>query len=236
MNDSKEAKDWLNLILITDTSFCYPCTATQFSKLGNYELLCFLGNQTMGDVRNLFLQIRPHIFKDQRPFKFHYYDVSDLQHPDRYWDVEKKQRLRKCKHMLVNLEEFVTPLSQREYENQITNFVGHLMRMMNDETFPIRLFTWTETAIGTKHCHSPYLPWTNDHPCNDVLHKLFQHQAFPSRVKLLDNSALSLPYFGNDGVSLRPYLLAVIALKIFVLTGEQVALWRSVGQMGKRGK
>ena len=188
----------------------------------------------MGDVRSSFLQIRPQIFKDQRPFKFHYYDMNDLKHPDRYWDEEKKQRLRKCKHVLVDIEEFVTPRSQREYETEMTNFVGHLLRLMKDETFPIRIFTWMEPAVGTKHCHSPYLPWTNDHPCNDVLHKLFQQEAFPSRVKLLDNSALTLPYFGNDEVLLRPYLLAVVALKVFVLTGEQVASWRAAGQMGKQ--
>lgn len=194
---------------------------TQFGELGNYELLCFFGNQTMADVRSSFLQIRPQIFKNQRPFKFHYYDMADLQHPDRYWDEENKKRLRKCKHVLVNLEEYVRPLSQKEYEEQMINFVGHLIRLTKDDTFPIRIFTWTESAVETKNCHSPYLPWTNDHPCNDVLHKLFQQKVFPSRVKLLDNSPLTLPYFGKDAVAvLRPYLLAVIALRVFVITGE----------------
>lgn len=214
---------------------------TQFGELSNYELLCFVGNKTMQDVRASFLDLRGQLFKGQRPFKFHFYNVADLEKPDRYWTEEKKTSMRKCKHMLINMEEFVQPLSQREYQAQIQNFVGHLLKLMNDETFPIRLLTWTESAVGTPYCHSPFLPWSNQHPCNAVLHSLFQQDppVFPPRVKLLDNTDLTLPVDvdgsggGNEKTSMRPYFLAAIALRIFVIVGEQVAAWRQVGQIGK---
>ena len=214
---------------------------TQFGELSNYELLCFVGNKTMQDIRASFLDLRGQLFKGQRPFKFHFYSIADLQQPDRYWTQEKKTGMRKCKHMLVNMEESLQPLSQREYQAQIQNFVGHLLKLMKDETFPIRLLTWTESAVGTPHCHTPFLPWSNQHPCNDVLHNLFQQDppVFPSRVKLLENTDLTLPVDvdgssgGIEKTSMRPYLLAAIALRIFVIVGEQVAAWRQVGQIGK---
>ena len=213
----------------------------------------------MQDIRRSFLDLREQLFKGQRPFKFHFYDLADLQQPDRYWTLENKQRLRKCKHMLVNMEEFVQPISQREYYNQVQNFVGHLLRLMDDDTFPIRLFTWTESPALSRHCHSPFLPWTNHHPCNDVLHKLFADAVFPSRVKLLDNTDLTVPILLSNPVvtvdasgdadhasmtmmmvqkrhnynTMRSFLLAAIALRIYVIVGEQVAAWRAVGQMGK---
>ena len=207
---------------------------SQFSELGNYELLCFFGNQTMGDIRSSFLDIRPQIFKGQRPFKFHFYSIASFERPDLYWDLDKKQRIRKCKHILINVEEFPEPLAQKVYEEKIINLIGHVLRLMNDETFPIRVFTWAESPIGTQNCHSPYLPWSNDHPCNNVLRKLFDtnNPAFPPRVKLLDNSDLTMPDLENTKL-MRPYLLAAIALRVFVFVGEQVKIWREAGQMGK---
>ena len=226
------------LFLSRNVLFFLGSARVQFTDLSNYELLCFLGNRTMADIRGSFLQIRPQIFKNQRPFKFHFYDLADLQQPDRYWTESNKERLRKCKHLLVDMEEFDPPLSQRDYEDQVKNFVGHLLRVMDDETFPIRLFTWSHSPIDSRHCHSPYLPWTNNHPCNDVLFKLFDPQepsVFPSRVKLLDNTDLTTPYLENKDIMtiLRPYVLAAIALRIYVLVGEQVAIWRAAKQIGK---
>lgn len=194
----------------------------------------------MLDIRRSFLDLRAQLFNAQRPFKFHFYDLADLQQPDKYWTEEDKKRIRKCKHLLVNMEEFVQPLSQLAYQAEVENFVGHLVRLMNDETFPIRLLTWTESAVGTKHCHSPFLPWSNQHPCNAVLHKLFDPPVFPQRVKLLDNTDLTLPVDVDGGAltagrnkNMRAYLLAAIALRIYVITGEQVAAWRALGQIGK---
>jgi hypothetical protein len=185
----------------------------------------------MGEIRISFLDIRPQIFRGQRPFKFHFYGMADLRQPDRYWDLDKKQRIRKCKHILINFEEFEEAITQKAYKDQIVNLVGHVLRLMDDDTFPVRIFTWTESPIGSRHCHSPFLPWSNDHPCNDVLRKLFHpsNSAFPSRVKLLDNSDLTLPYLNRDGTSsvtksMRSFVIAAIALRVFVLTGDQVAV------------
>lgn len=134
------------------------------------------------------------------------------------------------------MEEFTPPLAQREYRNQLVNFVGHLLRLMNDETFPIRLLTWTESTDGSKQCHSPYLPWTNDHPCNNVLRELFSDDKsdIPPRVKLLDNADLTMPWLSDANLQaqMRPFVLAAIALRLYVIVGEQVALWRAVGQRG----
>jgi hypothetical protein len=189
----------------------------------------------MGEIRESFMALRPQIFKNQRPFKFHFYDIANLQQPDMYWTDDNRRRLRKCKHLLVNLEEFVKPLSQRDYEDQLVNFIGHLLRVMSDDTFPIRVLTWIESPTGTRQCHSPYLPWTNDHPCHDVLHKLFdsENPVFPSRVKLMDNTDLTLPLPTEAATGTRPFVLAVMALRIYVIVGEQVAAWRLAGQRGK---
>lgn len=194
-------------------------------------------------------------------------DIADFRQPDRYWTHDTKTRIRKCKHMIVLLEEFsvaattatdgptttrataaAAGLSQREYERQLVNFVGHLVRLMDDDTFPIRLLTWTQSAVTNglverdgvgrtqRNCHSPYLPWSNDHPCNDVLHKLFDSSVFLPRVKLLDNTDLTMPWFGSveqQEERMRPYILAAMALRIYVIVGEQVALWRKAGQSGQ---
>jgi hypothetical protein len=94
---------------------------------GNYELVCFWGSKTMAEIRQQFLRIRPHIFDWQRPFKFHYYPVSDWVHPDRHWSEADKTRCRKCKHILVSVDEMQEQLSQTAYEEQVTSFIGHLV-------------------------------------------------------------------------------------------------------------
>lgn len=157
--------------------------------------------------------------------------ARDLQRPDQYWTVENKKRLRKCKHILVNLEEFERPPSQKAYEKDIITFVGHLLKLMNDTTFPIRLLTWTESPLSATACHDSFLKRTTDHPCNEVLKNLFNPKDpfFPSRVKLLDSSDITMPLLGEH----RTKAIANIALRVFAIAGQQVTIWRSAGQIGK---
>ncbi|KAL7563423.1 hypothetical protein ACA910_016519 [Epithemia clementina (nom. ined.)] len=204
----------------------------QFRSLSNYELLCFLGNQTMQEIRREFLEIRPQIFGPQRPFKFHMYNMAGFFHrPDRYWSVGDKQRIRKCKHILVNMEELEDSLSQQEYRNQLVIFVGHLLKLMNDTTFPIRLFTWMQPPNQATNCHHPFLNRTTDHPCNDVLKGLFPPNPpiFPPRVQLLDNTDITLPLL-HEGRSFQAF--ANVALRVYAVAGHQVSKWRTAGQHG----
>ena len=187
----------------------------------------------MEQIRRNFLDIRPSIFPSQRPFKFHMYNMAGFFHrPDRYWSYSDKQRIRKCKHMLMNMEELEGALSQQQYRDQLTSFVGHLLKLMNDTTFPISLFTWMQPPMHATSCFDPFLNRTTDHPCNDVLKNLFppHAQAFPARVKLIDNTDISLPLL-DEGSSSKA--LANVALRIFAISGHQVSTWRADGQHGE---
>ena len=201
----------------------------KFHQLGNYELVCFVGSQSASDIREKFLKLRPHLARGQRPFKFHYYYVTDMIHPDKEWNTASKERVRKCKHILFSLDEMETPVSQSEYKEQMTTFVGHLLKLMNDDTFPIWLFTVNEPPMRATSCNAPFRDRTTNHPCNDVLKDLFRSKAFPDRVHLLDNTDLSNPQFDEN----RDDVLTIIALRVFVFVGKQVSTWRAMGQMGK---
>lgn len=221
-----EAAD--SLVLVDDTA-TDPNRFYSFRELGNYELLCFMGSESAFQLRETFLQLRPQISAGQRPFKFHYYNVTNFLHPDEDWSLETKQRVRKCKHILLSVEELQHPLSQAEYKSQLTNFVGHLLKLMDDDTFPIRLLTFNEPPMNTKNCHSPaVVKRSTDHPCNDVIKDLFRTKTFPERVHLFDNTDLSSPQFDQNSND----VLAVIALRVFVVVGKQVADWRAAGQKG----
>jgi len=189
----------------------------------------------MADIRRAFLDLRGQIQPGQRPFKFHYYNMSSFEHPDRDWEDEQRKKLRKCKHILVSLDENAVPMTQGEYRDQILTFIGHLLKVVHDKTCPIWFLSANELPMQASNCRDPrILPRTTDHPCNDVLKDLFLSRAkdaiFPrEQVRFLDNTDLSAPRFDED----RDAVLAVIAIRIFVLVGAQVTEWRAMGQEGK---
>jgi hypothetical protein len=190
----------------------------------------------MSLVWTAFLDLRRYIFPGQRPFKFHYYNASSFVRPDRDWNEETKKRLRKCKHMLVSIDEPIEPVSQSEYIDLIRTFAGHMVRVLHqDSTFPIWFLSVSEPPMRATNCHPPMiLPRTTDHPCNDVLKGLFIHDessrtpVFPPNVHFLDNTDLSLPQFDEN----RADIIALIAYRIYVVVGKGVADWRAVGQRG----
>jgi hypothetical protein len=201
-----------------------------FAQLGNYELVCFMGSDSMANIRREFMSMRATIFRNQRPFKFHYYNISTFERPDRDWDTGTKARVRKCKHILVSLDDLRESVSQGEYKAQVTTFLKHLKKLIDDDTFPIIMFTVNEPPMQASNCHTPSMRRTSDHPCNDVLKHLFRpgSKVFPERVRLLDNTDLSLPQFDEN----RLDVMTVIALRVYVLVGKQVAEWRAMGQHG----
>jgi hypothetical protein len=209
-----------------------------FSKLSNYELVCWVGSKSAEDSRLAFLEERSEIAPHQRTFKFHIYPVSNFEQPDRDWPENEKTRFRKCKHIFVSVDEIGTPLTQKEYKDQVTTFINHLLNAFPDETFPIWMLTVTESPRSATNCQPPYyLPRTSDHPCNDVLRDLFNGDnvggsqggsLFPQRVHLMDNTAISLPQLGEN----RDDVIAAIALRIIVEVGKKVGEWRESGQIG----
>lgn len=186
----------------------------------------FLGSQTMSDIRDAFLQIRPQLFSGQRPFKFHYYNISTFVHPDREWPEDRKKSFRKCKHTLVAVDETTEPVSQSVYMTQVRTFVHHLLTLSHDPTFPIWFFSVNEPAMTASNCHSPNPARTTNHPCNDALKGLMND--FPPQVHFLDNTDLVSPQFDAN----RDDIIAVIALRIYVLVGKGVSDWRAIGQKG----
>lgn len=202
-----------------------------FSKLSNYEVVCFVGSPSAaGAYHQAFLSLRAQISSAQRPFKFHYYKVTDFTKPDQHWT--DRHMSRKCKHTLVSVDELDMDLSQQEYKVQVKEFLEGVVKCLHDDTFIIWMFTVNHVLpTSNRLCHSP--PSTSStslyhhHPCNTALLELFQEKALPDWVKLLDNTDLS--YAQPEAKD----LVATIAMRIFALIGFKVDLWRKVGQAGR---
>jgi hypothetical protein len=219
-----------------------------FPKLSNYELVCWVGSQSASDSHEMFLNLRPNIASNQRPFKFHYYNSSSFLHPAADWSDDDERRFRKCKHILVSIDEIQKdpnsgkPITQQQYADQVSTFLHHVEKAFPDDTFPIWMFTVNESPIAPTACIEPYyLPRTSHHPCNDVLFHLFYNsdstdrKKKSKRVHLLDNTMIALPQSmlqsAKDVVS-KNVVTATIALRIFVFVGKKVKEWRDAGQHG----
>jgi hypothetical protein len=208
-----------------------PIDFYSFYDLSNYELVCWIGSESSKELHASFLKFRALLFRMQRQFKFHYYPSPSFEKPDRDWSDETKKRLRKCKHILVSFDEIEKPLSQSDYITQVQTFINHLLKIIPDETFPIWMFTVSESPIEPNNCNvgpPSVLPRTSDHPCNDALRALFRNSPFPDRVQLLDSTDVSLPQLGEN----KAVMIAAIAVRIYVFVGKQVLEWRNAGQKG----
>ena len=214
---------------VTKDSATYPDTEYyRFKELSNYELVCWVGSESAELLHQSFLQLRSLVNVHQRPFKFHLYGSSSFSKPDTSWTEEAKKKFRKCKHILISMDQLEKPSTQTEYVVQVTNFIGHLLRAFPDDTFPIWMFTVMESPAGPTSCTQPVLPRSSHHSCNTALLALFRNSTFPKRVRLMDATDISLPQFGENPKDVA----AAIALRIFVLVGAQVAEWRSRNQVG----
>lgn len=169
----------------------------EFRDLINYELVCWVGCASAASVHEAFLSARPALFRNQRPFKFHYYNVTSFKKPDQYWDESAKRRFRKCKTIILSVDQLDLPVTQTEYKSQVKTFVGHLLKAVTDETFPIWIVTVNEPPMAVSSMCSSPAAWSGTHPCNDALFALFAESVFPSRVKLMDMTDLVDPQFGE---------------------------------------
>jgi hypothetical protein len=217
-----------------------PVTS-MFGDLSNYELLCWIGSTSAATIWESFKSIRPSIAKHQKPFKFHYYPMDDFRQPDRDWETETKLKFRKCKIIVVSVDELKYPITQDDYKQQVATFLRHLVKMFDDETFPIWMLTVNLPSISNplNMCTAPKRR-TNHHPCNDALFDMFSAKAFPPhRVRLLDNTDLTDALLEEEGLQ---DAVAVIAMRIFAIAGQQVKEWRRAKQRGikeglqRRGK
>ena len=201
---------------------------SDFRDLSNYELVCWVGSDSAAAIREAFLSVRPALFNAQRPFKFHYYKLTSFENPDQHWEEGTKKGFRKCKTILVSVDELDSPVTQANYKSQVKTFVNHLLKAFNDETFPIWMVTVNASPMtASSMCSSP-AAWSGKHPCNDALFDLFEGSSFPSRVKLLDTTDLVAPQFGEN----QKDIITVIAMRVFTLVGHQVRDWRSANQKG----
>lgn len=212
-------------------TFVAPHGTFKFDENGNYELVCFWGGPSMWKLWHIFLAERRFIFPQQRPFKFHYYNVTSLVHPDRDWPLKEKERVRKCKHIFLSVDDLTESVSQPEFTQQLTSFVGHLIKLLNDDTFPIWILTATEPSMTAKSCHPLGSSRSTEHPCNDILKGMFRQgsEKFPTgQVHLMDNTDVAQPQFDQN----YPDVLANVAMRIFVAVGKGVADWRAIPQQG----
>jgi hypothetical protein len=202
-----------------------------FGDLSNYELLCWIGSDSARVIWESFKSIRSSIANHQKPFKFHYYPMDDFRQPDRDWEREYKLKFRKCKNVIVSVDELKYSITQEEYTQQVATFLRHLVNIFDDDSFPIWMLTVNLSPIlDIKMCTHPKRR-TNHHPCNDALFELFGSiKAFPNRVRLLDNTDLTSPLL-EEGLT---DAMAVIAMRIFAIAGEQVKVWRMKKQRGTK--
>lgn len=201
-------------------------------QLSNYELVCWIGSESAESLWTAFKEVKNMFAPTQRQFKFHHYPISSFVKPDQKWADIKKMNFRKCKHILVSLDELDKQLSQKEYKSQVESFLNHLVNAFPDETFPIWMHTVMESPEATTNCHTPSLPRSSEHPCNIALKELFRDSPFPSRVHLFDNTDLTLPQLGENKRDIIP----VVALRTAVFVGKKVKEWRDSGQKGvKKG-
>ena len=207
----------------------YEVSINGFRDLSNYELVCWVGSSSAKFIRDAFLSLRAQIDEQQRPFKFHYYPLNDFSHADKDWE-DRRGTFRKCKNVLISVDELPDDVSQAEYKKQVEHFMHQVVKCLHDDTFPIWMFTVNNAPmIGpSKMCHAPSRH-THNHPCNDALFELFDRsKRFPPQVKLLDNTDLTDPQFGDNMNDVH----AVIAMRIFALVAAQVDQWRSIDQKG----
>ncbi len=217
-----------NSIILKESTVVDDSGFYSFAELSNYEIVCWFGTNSAESIWGAFRALRPQLFPNQRPFKFHFHKVDNFGSPG-----FKDTRFRKCKHIFISLDEPIQPLSQAEYLKQVKTFIKHLLNAFDEErTFPalIWMLTVNESAIGTKNCHTPHLMKSSRHPCNAALVELFATSNFPKRVRLLDNTDIS-----DVSTSLEGYTDEVslaIALRIYVIVGKQVKVWRDAGIVG----
>mmetsp|Transcript_7936 Transcript_7936/g.13139 ORF Transcript_7936/g.13139 Transcript_7936/m.13139 type:complete len:481 (+) Transcript_7936:133-1575(+) len=204
--------------------------AREFGDLSNYELLCWVGSDSAATMWESFKSLRPSIAKHQKPFKFHYYPIDNFVQPDRDWDTENKLKFRKCKMIIISVDELRDPISQGEYKEQVATFLNHMVKMFDDDSFPIWMYTANlPPASSAEMCSSPKKR-TQHHPCNDVLFDLFAAKPFPDRVQLLDNTDLTDPLI-DEGLQ---DAFAIMAMRTFAICGDQVKKWRRSNQKGKK--
>jgi hypothetical protein len=204
---------------------------TEFGELSNYELLCWVGSHSADIIWESFKSLRDGIAKHQKPFKFHYYPMDSFEQPDRDWTDENKLRFRKCKNLIISVDELKDQITQEDYKHQVAIFLGHLVKAFDDASFPIWMLTVNLSPVSSAAmCTSPKLR-TNHHPCNDALFELFDGKSlFPERVRLLDNTDLTSPLL-DEGLQ---DAVAIIAMRIYAIAGDQVRAWRKAGQKGTK--
>lgn len=155
--------------------------------------------------------------------------LNDFTRPDKDWEG-KKGGFRKCKNVLISVDELAADVSQADYKKQVEYFINEVLKCLHDETFPIWVFTVNNPPmVPSQMCNSPS-KHTHNHPCNDALFDLFNEKKsnFPPQVRLLDNTDLSDPHFDENLKDIH----SAIAMRIFALSANQVDAWRAMDQKG----
>lgn len=107
-----------------------------------------------------FLELRPHLFKRRRPFKFQWLDPSRLT-----VDAFSKANLQKVRRH-TRLGGWIVQTSfwiWVQEANYYRMLVGHLLKLIDDETFPIRLLTTNEAPMRARNCFDSKKKSTTDH-------------------------------------------------------------------------
>ena len=214
-----------------------------FDTLSNYELLCFVGdNQARLQLLAVKALLRP-MQSTQRPFKFWYMNVTDVQTPASGWDQGVHRQIRKCKMVVLSIAGIKPATGAGSLVTGqaflLMKFLCHIARMINDSTFPIWMMSASHDPSGR------YSPRSTDQ-FNNMLGRIFDpmHQGWqPKGLMFMDNRDLTAPIseFAAPGSAnelmnnwYETHVSRITTIRIMQAVGKHVQWWRRDKQMGTR--
>ena len=214
-------------VVFTDEGTLDDNGVYDLTSLDRNDQICWVGSVSAQILYTAFLEIRKVVAARLKTKNFLYFPVNTLDgKPDALWKRDQKANFKKCKQIFVSIDDFRYPVTQYEYKMQIENFLEHLTRAFPDENIPIWMMSMIESPEERRNCYDSHLPTSSIHPCNMALKELFEDiDPFEPRVRLLDNTDLTLPQLGDS----KKQTATVIALRSAVLIGKQKQEWTKAG-------
>jgi len=126
-----------------------------------------------------------------------------------------------------------TKNEQQQQKEEVQTFIRHLLNAFDEEhTFPALIWFFTNN-------HAIDQPSSSSHSHS---HSFYRTSSLfpPDRVRLLDNTDISSPIYNyhedNNNAQtkkgIEEMMYALIALRVYVLVGKQVQIWRTKGMSG----
>ena len=221
-----------------------------FGDLSNYELVCWLGDKDAATYRRAFLDLYPLMNAgNQRPFKFHYLNLTDMADPTKDFSDASHRTYTKCKIFFVSygVDRLYTDISPQAYGHEVETLLHHIEKSHSDQTFPVWFLTSrSSTPDATMGCterlglggRTP----DRVHEFNEEIRRLFRDEhsgksRFQTRIHLMDNVDITEAFWHvstnrGDVNMMEKQITAAVAMRCMEKIAEQVELWRRAKQRG----